>query len=113
MQSTSKARLLCSAVLLLIAVAGRHSLDVGLNDGWTIRNANGSIQLHDQSLPSGVFTALEAANLTGSLLYGYNDVRLRWIANDEWTYSLQFDGIWNGGSRVDANHMQTLFQSER
>lgn len=46
----------------------------------------------DQNLPSGVYSVLENANITGSVLNSYNDVKLRWIANEKWTYSLNFDG---------------------
>lgn len=53
---------------------------------------NTGIQIQNQQIPSGVFTALENANITGSLLHSYNDVNLRWISNDTWTYSLSFNG---------------------
>jgi beta-mannosidase len=52
--------------------------------------------LTDQKLPSGVYSALEDADITGSVLFGTNDVKLRWIANDNWTYSLKFDRNING-----------------
>lgn len=49
----------------------------------------------DQTIPSGVYSALEDANITGSVLYSYNDVNFRWIARDNWTYTLNFAGNLN------------------
>lgn len=53
------------------------------------------IRLVDQTIPSGVYSALEDANITGSVLYSYNDVNFRWIARDNWTYTLNFAGNLN------------------
>lgn len=50
------------------------------------------IQLMNQNIPSGIFSALEETNITESLHISYNDVRLRWIANENWTYTLNFQG---------------------
>lgn len=50
------------------------------------------IVVKEQNLPSGVYSALENANITGSVLNSYNDVKLRWIAYEKWTYTLNFDG---------------------
>lgn len=46
----------------------------------------------NQTIPSGVYSALEEANVTESVMFSYNDVDLRWIANENWTYSLVFSG---------------------
>lgn len=51
------------------------------------------IQLTDQLLPSGVYSALEDAKITESVLHSYNDVKLRWIAYETWTYLLKFNGL--------------------
>lgn len=51
------------------------------------------IELKNQSIPSGIYSALEEANVTASIFDSYNDVNLRWIGNDNWMYSLVFDGI--------------------
>lgn len=50
------------------------------------------IQIQDQRIPTGAYTALEKAGITDSLLSSFNDVDQRWIAHEEWTYSLSFDG---------------------
>lgn len=50
------------------------------------------IKIQNEQIPSGVYSALERANLTDSVLKSYNDVNLRWIAKENWKYSLNFDG---------------------
>lgn len=34
---------------------------------------------------------MESAGKTGSVLFSHNDVKLRWIARENWTYSLDFN----------------------
>lgn len=80
-------------LLLLLIGGGAAAVDIGLNAGWSVRNGNGSLLLTGQSLPSGVYSALEQAGIVESVLLGYNDVRLRWISRDYWTYELRFDGM--------------------
>lgn len=50
------------------------------------------IRITGESLPSGVYSTLENAKIVDSVVNSFNDVNLRWIARDVWTYSLQFDG---------------------
>lgn len=50
------------------------------------------IEIPNEQIPSGVYSALENANLTDSVLNSYNDVKLRWIAKEKWTYSIDFNG---------------------
>jgi beta-mannosidase len=57
------------------------------------------IELRDISLPSGVYSDLENAKRTESVLFSYNDVDLRWIAYENWTYALNFTV-----SEDDLNH---------
>uniref|UniRef100_A0A1B0EZX9 Beta-mannosidase-like galactose-binding domain-containing protein n=1 Tax=Phlebotomus papatasi TaxID=29031 RepID=A0A1B0EZX9_PHLPP len=78
--------------LVLYLVAFTTSSQIVLNSGWSLSNANATIGLTELSLPSGVYTALQNAGLTGSVLHSYNDVNLRWIALDNWTYFLNFSG---------------------
>lgn len=92
-----------------------NSLEVPLTDGWFLRNNNRSenlndwyyfrecfttsnnlhqsigIQISGEILPSGVYSALENAKIVDSVVNSFNDVNLRWIARDVWTYSLKFD----------------------
>lgn len=50
------------------------------------------IRIHNETVPSGVYSALNNAKLTDSVLMSFNDVNLRWIAREKWTYSLEFNG---------------------
>lgn len=43
------------------------------------------------SIPSGVYSDLENAGITESVLFSYNDVDLRWIALENWIYKLDFN----------------------
>lgn len=63
------------------------------------------IEIPNEQLPSGVYSALENANLTDSVLNSYNDVKLRWIAKEKWTYSIDFDGKW---IQLDSSNIRTL-----
>ena len=59
----------------------------------TLKQSNSTgIQVHNERIPSGVYTALQNANITDSVLNSYNDVNLRWIAKDKWKYSVNFGG---------------------
>lgn len=50
------------------------------------------IEISDIRVPSGVYTELERANITESVLTSFNDVKLRWIGLENWTYSTEFEG---------------------
>lgn len=51
------------------------------------------IKVHNERIPSGVFSALQNANITDSVVNSYNDVNLRWIGKDKWKYSLDFNSM--------------------
>ncbi|XP_065207395.1 beta-mannosidase [Planococcus citri] len=60
------------------------------NTRWTLRNSNKTI-FKNVSNPSGIYTDLRNTNvLKEDLFYRFNDVAYRWVANDTWTYSLDF-----------------------
>lgn len=101
-------------VLFLFHIDHSQSYNIYLTTGWTITNANEStyfanclisprfytyqrlsnvgIHLVNQTIPSGVYSALENAGITPSVFDGYNDINLRWIAHDNWTYKIRFPG---------------------
>ncbi|KAI9577054.1 hypothetical protein GQX74_014982, partial [Glossina fuscipes] len=61
---------------------------IGLNDMWTLSNQNGSIELGNLKIPSGVYSAL--AKTYGDVLFSKNDKKLQWIAYENWTYTTTF-----------------------
>ncbi|XP_058824424.1 beta-mannosidase-like isoform X2 [Topomyia yanbarensis] len=80
------------AAIISIQAASQHtplrSEEFDLNHGWHVENANGTIRLENVTVPSGVYTTLEQAHIIGSLYDGKNDLTTKWIAKDNWTYSL-------------------------
>ncbi|XP_022214341.2 beta-mannosidase [Drosophila obscura] len=61
---------------------------IELGSNWSITNQNGSLSMADQTLPSGIYSAFGS-----QVLESYNDIKLRWLAYDNFTYtnSFQFD----------------------
>jgi beta-mannosidase len=60
-----------------------------LKSNWILSSSNGLV-LKDLTVPLGVHSALMDANITGSVLYGYNDINLRWILYEDWTFTNYF-----------------------
>ncbi|KAH8283203.1 hypothetical protein KR054_008690 [Drosophila jambulina] len=58
---------------------------IELGNNWTITNQNGSFSIDDQTLPSGIYSSFGP-----QVLHSYNDVGLRWLAYENWTYSNRF-----------------------
>ncbi|XWW98739.1 hypothetical protein V2A60_006741 [Cordyceps javanica] len=63
--------------------AGVHSLD---SEKWTLTNEHGNITVPG-AFPSHVHLDLLAAGVIEDPLRGFNDVNLRWVANQNWTYT--------------------------
>lgn len=57
------------------------------------------IEIHGISVPSGVYSDLENSGVTESVLFSYNDLGLRWIAREDWIYTLDFEA-----SKEDLQH---------
>ncbi|CAG4957469.1 unnamed protein product [Colias eurytheme] len=56
---------------------------------WTVENENKSITVPG-TVPGGIYTDLQNANIIGDVLEGFNDVLTRWVAYDSWTYTSKF-----------------------
>uniref|UniRef100_A0A1L8EBR4 beta-mannosidase n=2 Tax=Haematobia irritans TaxID=7368 RepID=A0A1L8EBR4_HAEIR len=82
--------IVCSFFFALLSSPQQVASDsvsvVYLNRKWSLRNQNESISLTDISLPSGVYSALYGEEVLDS----WNDVNMRWIAYDNWTYTNEF-----------------------
>lgn len=67
------------------AAVGQHVVDLS-GDGWTVSSKalNISAPAH---LPSHVHLDLYAANVIDDPYYGLNDFYLRWIPENNWTYT--------------------------
>lgn len=66
-------------------VVGQHVVDLG-GDGWTVSNKELSISAPGH-LPSQAHLDLYAAGVIGDPYHGLNDFDLRWIPNNNWTYT--------------------------
>ncbi|XP_017849592.1 beta-mannosidase [Drosophila busckii] len=82
----------CIQLLLLLPlwfslkVKGDAVEVIELSSNWSISNQNGSISQVVKTLPSGVYSALYG----DEILKSYNDINMRWIAYDNWTYTKSF-----------------------
>ncbi|KAL1400011.1 hypothetical protein pipiens_007783 [Culex pipiens pipiens] len=80
--------LLLITILLNQNVISKKSGERDLSQFWRLENSNGTLKMENQSIPSGVYTALEAALIIESILDHKNDLTTKWIALDNWTYTL-------------------------
>ncbi|XP_018802797.1 PREDICTED: beta-mannosidase-like [Bactrocera latifrons] len=62
---------------------------VELTTLWTLSNQNGSITKTGLKIPISVYSALSSEY--GDVLQSKNDVNLRWIAYDNWTFTKHFN----------------------
>nr|KAF6501267.1 mannosidase beta [Molossus molossus] len=80
-------------LLLLLALCGADPTAAArshsLRGSWSIRNANGSLELPGE-VPGCVHMALFQRNLIQDPYYRFNDLNYRWISLDNWTYSKEF-----------------------
>ncbi|XP_053954052.1 beta-mannosidase-like [Anastrepha ludens] len=70
---------------------------VDLNANWSLTNQNLTISRSNIHLPSGVYSALYGEDV----LKSYNDINMRWISLDNWTYTRIF--------KVSRNHLPKHF----
>jgi beta-mannosidase len=80
--------LLISACLLL---HGTEAVSVSLRNDWTLKNSDRDIEIPHITIPSGIYSDLEAAHVTESILFSDNDVKLREFSYLDWSYSLNFN----------------------
>jgi beta-mannosidase len=83
--------MLIAALLSITTYGEAVTLHTPLDGIWTVRNANGSIQV-PAVVPGGIYTDLRAAGvLNEDIYYRFNDLEYRWVSKDNWTYSLDFE----------------------
>lgn len=57
---------------------------------WNLRNENGTISLSNALLPGDIYEELWRQNVITNPLWRDNDVNLRWIAYDNWSFGRNF-----------------------
>ncbi|KAL9972744.1 hypothetical protein ACROYT_G019109 [Oculina patagonica] len=62
------------------------AVEVNLGGTWIVTNANKSISMHG-NVPGNVHTALYKNGTIRDPYFRFNDVKYRWIAYDNWTYT--------------------------
>ncbi|KAL8826486.1 MAG: hypothetical protein Q9191_003774 [Dirinaria sp. TL-2023a] len=78
-------KILLTTASILAAVATQKVIDLSGNE-WTLQNPSLNISV-PASLPSQAHLDLYAAQVIGDPYYGLNDFNLRWVAENNWTYS--------------------------
>lgn len=83
-----------------VACAQRHIVEqtatsstgfiLELAQGWQLANKNNTVQVPNLQIPSTVHMALKNAGKIGEPYFRFNDVDLRWVAQDDWSYSYTF-----------------------
>lgn len=82
--------LLCLA-LFLSAVVTQSTLSLN-NLDWTVSSPDLNISVPG-SFPSHVHLDLYEARVIDDPYHGVNDIKLRWIAWNNWTYSALLEGL--------------------
>lgn len=67
-------------------------VEVNLGGTWIVTNANKSISVHG-NVPGNVHTALYKNGTIRNPYFRFNDVKYRWIAYDNWTYTRSLEGL--------------------
>ena len=67
-------------------------VEVDLGGTWIVTNANKSISVHG-NVPGNVHTALYKNGTIKDPYFRFNDVKYRWIAYDNWTYTKSLEGV--------------------
>lgn len=80
--------ILLITILLNQNVTSKKSGERDLSQFWRIENENGTLRIENQTIPSGIYSALEQALIIESVLDFKNDLTTKWIARDNWTYSV-------------------------
>ncbi|XP_055589869.1 beta-mannosidase [Uranotaenia lowii] len=83
--------LLLLTIMLNQNVTSKKSGELDLNQFWTIENSNRTLKLQNQSIPSGVYTALEQDQIIESILEFKNDITTKWIGLENWTYTTMLE----------------------
>uniref|UniRef100_A0A182PU60 Beta-mannosidase-like galactose-binding domain-containing protein n=1 Tax=Anopheles epiroticus TaxID=199890 RepID=A0A182PU60_9DIPT len=78
--------LLLVTIMLNQHVTSKRSAELDLELLWRIQDTKGVFVIQNQTVPSGVYSALEQSMIIGSLLEDYNDYNTSWVGETDWIY---------------------------
>ena len=78
-------------VLVLVRANTEHVNLLVIKNNWSIFNIPEKININNVTIPMSVTTALKLNKLIDEPLFRFNDIKLRWIANDDnWIFENKF-----------------------
>ncbi|KAK7109882.1 beta-mannosidase-like [Littorina saxatilis] len=84
---------LCVLCLFLVTMLGENNasvLQLDLTGTWTVSNSARGISVPGQ-VPGSMYTALMNSKVIEDPYYRDNDVKLAWVAHENWTYTRSFE----------------------
>jgi beta-mannosidase len=79
-------------LVVILAVAAADQTVISLNgDNWILSDSFGRVKGLQATVPGQVHTDLYKEGIIKDPYYGWNDWEERWVAYDNWQYSLTFD----------------------
>ena len=88
--------------LAAFAVLPCRSIRINLGGTWGVSNASTSVSVNGH-VPGSVHMALFRSGKIDDPYFRFNDVKYRWIAKENWTYSRDFEGVFF--SFLSAGHL--------
>merc|ERR1719447_1810280 len=77
-------------LFLFISFAQGEILDLGSTANWVVSSSRANISV-PATVPGGIYSDLRQAGvLNQDLYYRFNDVEYRWVGEEDWTYTGQF-----------------------
>ncbi|XP_064471822.1 beta-mannosidase-like [Ornithodoros turicata] len=67
-----------------------RALELSLDGTWTAHNSGNRLNISAQ-VPGGIYTDLHRNHIIGEPYYGFNDIVYRYVSNENWTFSREFD----------------------
>jgi beta-mannosidase len=78
-------------VLVLVRANTEHVNLLVIKNNWSIFNIPEKININNVTIPMSVTTALKLNKLIDEPLFRFNDIKLRWIADDDnWIFENKF-----------------------
>ncbi|KAL6809887.1 glycoside hydrolase family 2 protein [Trichoderma camerunense] len=95
------------AVFAQLAAAGKNVIDLS-KQKWTLTSPNFNNISVPGKVPSHAHVDLYEANIISDPLIELNDFDLRWIGNNNWTYTSEIEGLYDHGANNALLHVQDL-----